>query len=233
MASPIRLDRGFTFAELLAHLAIVSALGILVILALPWLFRPVGVGLIKSPVIQCISNARQIYLASISIAPDGTTNQDPSLGWPGDLKAKGRIATLGDYANVLVRSGYLKPGDLKIFSGPGCKSYPGGTLGSGSNGVLVPAFTDEYSALKVYLVKDVDPSNTLFLASKNYTYNTPLNDPKAKPFGDTGFIVLRKGGDASSLKKKQAQSLQFIGQLPGGGSVESAENCLNPDPTAP
>lgn len=161
------------------------------------------------------------------MALDGATNKDASLGWPGDLKAKGYIATLGDYANVLVRSGYLKPGDLKIFCGPCCRPYRG-TLSSGTNGVLVPAFIDENSAYKVYLDKDTDPSNTLFLASKNYTYNTPLNNPNAQPFGDRGIVVLRKGGDASELKKQQVQTLQRIGELPGGGNVESAENCLNP-----
>lgn len=166
------------------------------------------------------------------MAIDGITNKDPSLGWPGDLKAKGHIATLGDYANVLVRGGYLKPGDLKIFSGPGFKPYKG-TLSSGSNGVLIPAFKDENSAFKVYLVKESDSANTLFLASKNYTYKSPVNDSSAQPFGDKVFVVLRKGGDASVLKKRQSQSLNLIGQLPGGGSVESAENCLNPDPTTP
>ena len=171
-------------------------------------------------------------MATLAMAYDGVTNKDSSLGWPGDLKAKGRIATLGDYVNLLVCNGYLNPGDLKIFSAPGCKAYKG-ALSSGSNGVLVPAFTDEDSALKVYLVKESDSSNTVFLASKNYTYNTPLNHPNVQPYGDKGIVVLRKGGDASILKKQQTQKLNLIGQLPGGGSVESAENCLNPGPTTP
>jgi len=165
------------------------------------------------------------------MAMDGENNKDPLLDLPGDLKAKGHIATLGDFANVLVRNNYLNPDDLKIFSGPGCKVYKG-KLSSGSNGVLVPAFTEENCAFKVYLVKKDDPADTVFLASKNYTYNTMLN-PNAVPFGDKGFMVFRKGGDASILKKAQVHSLQLVGKLPGGGTVESAENCLNPGPTAP
>ena len=166
------------------------------------------------------------------MATDGATNKDPALAWPGDLKEKGRIATLADYVNLLVRNDYLKATDLIIFSGPGFKPYKG-TLSSGSNRVLVPAFTEENCAWKIYLVKDDNPADTLFLASKNYTYNRPLNDPNAKPFGDKGFMVFHKGGDGSVLKKVHAQTLPVVGKLPGDGTVESVENCLNPGPTAP
>ena len=162
----------------------------------------------------------------MQMAVDGETNKDPSLGWPGDLKAAGRIANLSDYVTLLVREGYLNADDLKIFSGPGYKPYKG-TLSSGSNGVLVPAFTDENCAYKVYLVKKDDPACTVFLATKNYTYNAPLKDSKVMPW-DRGFVIIHRGGDGGVLKKTQAQSLNFIGKLPGGGAVESAENCLNP-----
>lgn len=166
----------------------------------------------------------------MSMVTDGNAKGDPSLGWPGDLKAKGRITTLADYVNILVRGGYLKPNDLHIFSGAGYEAYKG-TLTSGSNGVLSPAFEDEKNcAFKIFLVKEADSSNTIFLASKNYTYNSALDD-KAKPFGDKGFVVVRKGGDARILKKTQAKSNnlhQIIGTLPGGGTAESVENCLNP-----
>lgn len=64
--------------------------------------------------------------------------------------------------------------------------------------------------------------------SKNYTYNQPLNDPQAKPFGDKGFVVIHKDGSANIFKKAKAQDLKLIGKLPGGGTVESAANCLNP-----
>lgn len=180
----------------------------------------------------------------MSMAADGVSSKNPALGWPGDLKANGRITTVADFVNVLVRNDYFKPDDLVFFSNTGFKSFfPNtgykpyrGVLSSGSNGVLVPAFTEENCAFKVYLVKDADSSNTVFLASKNYIYNTPLNNPNAKPFGVNGFVVCRKGGDVSILKKEQAQSLQvnqpgssyYVGQLPGGGTVENAANCLNP-----
>ena len=225
MRSPIRLARGFTLLELIIVLAVIA---FLVSLAIP----TVSSTPVHGRLIMYMNNERQIHLAAMSMVMDGVTNKDPSLGWPGDLKAKGHIANLSDYVNLLVRNDYLKAGDLKIFAGPEFNSYKG-TLSSGSNGVLAPAFAEENCAFKMYLVRDDDPSNTLFLATKNYTYNKPLNDPKAKPYGDKGFVVIRKGGDGSIYKKQQAQTLSMIGQLPGGGTVESAENCLNPSPAAP
>lgn len=218
---------------LLELIVVIVVIAVLASLAVP----RVTSDLVRGDLLCAVNNARQIHMATMAMAADGEANKDPSLGWPGDLKARGRIATVGDFVNILVRNDYLKPGDLKVFSANEIKSYPGGILSSGSNGVLVPAFTEEYNAFKVFLVKEGDTSNTVFLMSKNYSYNTPLNDPKAKPFGERGFVVLRKGGDASYLKKQQAKTLnahQLIGKLPGGGTVESAANCLNPGkPTPP
>lgn len=186
-----------------------------------------GGGHVKGQLIQGLSNGRQIQMATMSMATDGIANDDPSLGWPGDLKATGRIASVSDYVNLLVRKDYLSSSDLKVLACAGTKPYQG-MFSSGSNGVLVPAFTEENNAFKVFLVKKDDSDDTVFLTSKNYTYNTSLNDPKAKPFGDKGFVVVRKDGSASTFRKTHAQSLSLIGKLPGGGTVESVENCLNP-----
>ena len=80
------------------------------------------------------------------------------------------------------------------------------------------------SALKIYKVKGADPSNTIFAASSNYVYDTELNS-HAVPFGDAGFVVVRKSGDAGVYKKKQATPAGYdnnaerfqaeIGALPG------------------
>jgi len=245
MASPARQVHGFTLLELIV---VIVVIGILASLAVP----SVSSGRPHGHAIQTLSNARQIHLATMSMVADGLNTNDPGLGWPGDLKAKGRITTLADYVNLLVRYDYLKPGDLKVFSAFGYKAYPGGSLSSGSNGGLSPAFTEEYSAFKMYLVKEVDPKETLFLASKNFTYkempkpgifekssdifwgikngNLGANAPKTQPF-EGKFVVLRKGGDASIYNKIHLQSIQglkAIGSLPCGGTVERAEDCLNP-----
>ena len=59
------------------------------------------------------------------------------------------------------------------------------------------------AALKVFLVKAADSSNVIFAESANYTYNTALPN-NVNPFGDKGFIVQRKGGDATILRKNNA-----------------------------
>ena len=87
------------------------------------------------------------------------------------------------------------------------------------------------SALKIYKVKGADPSNTIFAASSNYIYDTELNS-NVVPFGDAGFVVVRKSGDAGVYKKNQATSAGYdnnperfqteIGALPGAIKGEVA-----------
>jgi hypothetical protein len=109
---------------------------------------------------------------------------------------------LEEYVSKLVSNDYLKVGDLqKILNAPGANctvtqsaaTPPGASLGGTA------------SALKVYLVKDVDASNTLFAATSNFVYNTDLSSTAA-PYGDKGFVVIRKGGDAATFKKNQAKA---------------------------
>ena len=60
-------------------------------------------------------------------------------------------------------------------------------------------------AFKFFKVKDADSANVIFLETNNYTYNAALAVGTA-PFGDKGFIVQRRGGDASILRKNNAQA---------------------------
>ncbi len=77
--------------------------------------------------------------------------------------------------------------------------------------------------MKVYLVKDADPSSAIFCASHNYIYNTALLNTDV-PYGTKGFIVMKKGGDASVFKEGQAtgdgwpDAVTFqtqVGMMPG------------------
>ena len=78
------------------------------------------------------------------------------------------------------------------------------------------------SGLKVYQVKETDGSNTIFAVTANYTYDTALNSTDA-PYGDKGFVVQRKGGDAALLKKNNATATSgqeatfqtLVGKRPG------------------
>jgi hypothetical protein len=115
----------------------------------------------------------------------------------------------------------MKPADLqRVLSAPGAVC----TVASSAP----PAKTTltGKSAFKLYNVKGADSSNTIFAVSSNYTYDTALS-PNVIPFGDAGFVVVHKSGDAGLFGKGQATPAGFensatkfqspigVGKLPG------------------
>jgi hypothetical protein len=181
-----------------------------------------------------VNNSRQLFLAGQQMALDGSTNSDPTRAWPGDLTnapagggsaSAAPITTLQDYVTKLVEGDYLKAGDFqKILSAPGvtCTVSSTGSLGG-------------KSALKVYKIRESDSTNTIFAVTSNYTYNTALTETGA-PYGDKGFVVQRKGGDAALLKKNNAivttgQETTFqsvVGKKPGeaDGTVTAGDSAV-------
>ena len=186
-----KTSAAFTLIELLVVIAIIA---VLATLAVPAITN----ALVKGQMTGTMNNARQLFLAGFQMATDGAANSDPNFSWPGD-DATPATTTLQAYATKLVRNDYLKAGDLqKILNAPGTN-------------LQVTAAADETSevtlggkcALKVYRVHESDASNTIFVVTANYTYDQPLL-PSAVPYGDKGFVVMRKGGDASIFRKNQA-----------------------------
>jgi len=168
-----------------------------------------------------LNNARQLYLAGYQMALDGSSNSDPTLSWPGDDQNAATL-NLKLYCAKLIKSDYLKAGDLtKLLSAPGAACTVNAT-GPDANGDYTVTYAAGTPALKVYKVKDADAANTIFAVTKNYTYDTALTSATA-PFGDKGFVVVRKGGDASILRKNNAiatsgQEAAFqssVGKRPG------------------
>lgn len=205
-----RLQRGssaFTRVEL-----VVAIFAIAVILLLAW--PAFNSALTKRDLTRTMNNGRELYLAAFAMATDGAVKSDASRAWPGDYPT----SSLTEYCDKLVRNQYLKPADLeRVLSGPGaaCRA----TM-SASPALLLLAGR---SALKIYKARSADPSNTIFAASSNYVYATPV-DSKAVPFGNAGFVVVRKSGDAGVYKRGQATPDGFenvekfqtdIGSLPG------------------
>jgi len=182
----------------------------------------------KRQMTRTMNNTRELYLAAFHMATDGAASKHVNYKWPGDYTVG--VATLADYSTKLVQNGYLKPDDLeRILSASGARcsvktseSTPGAVSLSGR------------SALKIYKIKTGDPSTAIFAASTNYLYDTDLA-ADAVPFGDKGFIIMRKGGDAGVYKKNQATTAGWgsaaefqnkIGRLPGAadGAVAAGDN---------
>jgi hypothetical protein len=192
---------------------------IAVILVLAW--PAFTSALTKRDLTRTMNNARELYLAAFRMATDGAAKSDATLAWPGDYPA----GSLAEYCGHLVEKDYLKPADLRRML-----NAPGATCTVSRTGL--PLNLSGKSALKLYKVKSADPSNTIFAASSNYVYDTALS-PGTVPFGDAGFVVVRKSGDAGVYKKTQATPAGFennpekfqsdvgIGKLPGAaaGSV--------------
>jgi hypothetical protein len=190
--------------------------------------------LTKGQMTGTMNNARQLYLAGFQMATDGTTNSNPNFSWPGDDTA---LASLEDYVEKLVQNDYLKAGDLqKILNAPGVNCTVNADSSSPPNVTL-----GGKSGLKVYKVKETDGSNALFSASSNFVYRSDLG-ATAAPYGDKGFIVVRRGGDASVYRKKEAnisgwgtedKYKQAVGILPGGAASDDAAALTNLLPVAP
>lgn len=213
----------FTLIELLV---VISIIAILALLAGPALTQ----ALTKGQMTGTVNNARQFYLASFQMATDGAANSNPAYTWPGDDTT---LTSLEGFCNKLVQNDYLKPGDLqKILNAPGATcnvtTVPGPPIS-----VTLAGKT----ALKVYKVKEVDSANTIFSVSANYTYNAAL-DPTKIPYGDKGFVVVRKGGDAGAYRKNEATQTGWnndfnkftaaIGRLPGDSTDDAASSLTNP-----
>ncbi len=198
----------FTLIELLVVIAIIAVLASFAVPA-------ITSALTKGQLVGTVNNARQYYLASYQMALDGNTNADTNYQWPGDYTTP-PITSLEVFSSKLVTNQYLKTGDLaKLLSGPG--AIVGATsVTDATTGVVTVTLTGT-PGLKVYEIHDGDSANTIFAVSANYTYNTAL--PSAtSPFGDKGFVVIRKGGDCLSLRKNNALAASY----PNAAAFQSA-----------
>ncbi len=205
---------GFALVKLLVIIFIIGVLGFL---AYPTLLDHLH----KRELDRSMYQARELYIAAFDMATEGAAKFDANRAWPGDYEA---TTGLADYCSKLVQNGYLKVADLqRILSAPGATCVITGTAG----GVTLTG----RSALKVYKVKREDSSNTIFAASSNYVYDTALH-PAAVPFGDNGFVVIRKSGDAGVYRKYQATPAGYnndvakfqseLGRLPGAAEGDVA-----------
>jgi hypothetical protein len=151
-----------------------------------------------------MNNCRQLYIAQFSMSNDGEATSSAGLAWPGDLLTGGILpagSNLVAYANILVGNGYLRAGDaIKLFNAPGASFTD--TIASGPPEQLNAAATGQAS-IKVYPVGDADVANAIFCVSNNYVYDTVIAAGSV-PYGQKGFITVKKGGDAAVFRSGQA-----------------------------
>jgi prepilin-type N-terminal cleavage/methylation domain-containing protein len=203
-----KTSSAFTLIELLVVIAIIAVLASFAVPA-------ITSALTKGQLVGTVNNARQYYLAGYQMALDGNSNADTNYQWPGDYTTPA-ITSLEVYSSKLVTNQYLKTGDLaKLLSGPG--AIVGATSSTDPTTGVVTVLLTGTPGLKVYELKDGDSANTIFAVSANYTYNTAL-PAAASPFGDKGFVVMRKGGDALSLRKNNATVVNY----PDASAFQSA-----------
>ena len=220
----IRKNRdAFTLIELLVVIAIIATIAAFAVPALTS-------ALTKGQMTGTMNNARQLYLAGYQMALDGSANADSNLAWPGDY-ASG-VTTLKDYVQKLVQNDYLKASDLaKLLSAPGAAC----TATSSGTGSATTVTLTGNSGLKVYPVTSGDASNVIFAVTSNYVYDTDFTTTTAVPYGDKGFVVVRKGGDAAVLRRNNAKATSgqeasfesLVGKKPG----EAQGTVTGGDPT--
>ena len=215
-----RLQSAFT---LIVMLVVISIIAILAAFAVPALTS----ALTKGQMTGTMNNGRQLYLAAQQMALDGSANSDPNLAWPGDYAP---LPNLSQYMTRLVDNDYLKVGDVqKLLSGPGASAAV--TSDNATPPTITVAGT---AAFKIYPVTESDAANVIFAVSRNYVYDTALVAANGgvpnNPFGQKGFVVQRKGGDAAILRANNATDLGNIPQFEAqvGKKPGDAQGVANP-----
>jgi prepilin-type N-terminal cleavage/methylation domain-containing protein len=192
MKPPRRSLQAFTLIELLV---VISIIAILASLAIP----AVAGALTKGQLTQTLNNARQLQLATQTMAMDSFTTGD-GAGWPGDSEGGASWQT---FCNDLTNGRYLTASDiLKLVTAGGVK--------------VGTAFPPAKSALQVYNVKENSPNDAIFISTYNWNNFQELS-PTAVPYGDKGFVIFRKAGDGGVYQARQATSTNALGAMVGSG----------------
>jgi len=182
--------RAFTLIELMVVITIIAIIA-------AFAFPALNSALARGQLSQSMNNARQIYTATFNMAMDSVSTGDTNIGWPADIGGSWQ-----NWASALVAGKYIATNDFnKMLSAPGAVRSPDTAVSSPTP-----------SGLAVFNVSDTNASTTIFITTANYLASGQALDPNTRPFGDKGFVTLRKGGDANLYQANQATNTQLLPQ---------------------
>ncbi|SDT89049.1 hypothetical protein SAMN05444156_0470 [Verrucomicrobium sp. GAS474] len=145
----------------------------------------------RANTLKTVSNGKQIALVALHPAPDGRQPRYPADFPPG--------TTAKEYVSYLVKEGFLKEADLKIFSCPGFRAA--GRLDD---------FSEKTLAFKIFRVSADDPPDTVFLVSRE------KRSPGSKAL-KKDVVVIYKAGNGEVYPPAEALE-PVLQHLPAGRS---------------
>lgn len=192
----------FTLIELLVVIAIILVLAGLAI-------GPISQNIVRGQLVDTMNNARNFHRATFQMEMDSLT-AGVDQGWPG-------ATGFTDFMTQLRDGGYMDEANIRrALRAPGV--VPTAT-----------AFPPDRSALMFYQTTSVSQDDSIFISSQNWNAASPAAlDPAAMPFGNNGFVIIRKGGDAQQFQAAFATNPDILPQAPtggggGGGPVQPAQ----------
>jgi len=188
-----KLRHAFTLIELLV---VITIIGILAGFAIP----AVGGALTQGQLTATLNNARQLQLATFNLNLEREAIGEPGA-WPG---ADNTVSTsyqdwVAELTNVLTEADVRK-----MFAAPGAPVANIDDI-SGADGAG--------GAFFAYQVAGIEEGSAVFMTTKNWDATSPETPPEAtaKPYGDKGVVIMRKGGDGAIFKARFVTNTNSVG----------------------
>jgi prepilin-type N-terminal cleavage/methylation domain-containing protein len=192
-----RVRRAFTLIELLVVIAII---GILASFALPGINNAVT----EAQLTQAINNVKQLHTIAMQMSLEASTSGSDRFGWPANITNPSAPSNAAAYYTVMQENGYISPRELaRIVIAAGVPVFSGANTATTS--VSIPSANNAY---RIGFVSESDPGSTIFAVTKNKSLPWGTGALTTQPpFGEKGFVFIRKNGEAQKMKKNMATQM--------------------------